>query len=118
MKTCLISNEVSGSSQASGRRSSSKGPPMPNLPRVMLRAPLRVVAWMLLLLVGLAAPDVAPLADDVGSHDQPTRTAKERLGAKASDEQRVDNCKVPLDRRGPKPRPDECGDGASMKNHK
>jgi hypothetical protein len=27
------------SSQASGRRSSWKGPPMPNLPRVMLRAP-------------------------------------------------------------------------------
>jgi hypothetical protein len=44
---------------------------------------------MLLLLVGLAAPDVAPLADDVGSHDQPTRTAKERLGVKASDEQRA-----------------------------
>ena len=62
---------------------------MPNLPRVMLRAPLRVVAWMLLLLVGLAAPDVAPLADRVGSHDQPSRTAKERLGVKASDEQRA-----------------------------
>jgi hypothetical protein len=77
-----------------------------------MRAPLRVVAWMLLLLVGSTAPDVAPLADDVGSHDQPTRTAKERLGVKASDEQRVDNCKVPLDRRGPKPRPDECDDGA------
>src|SRR5262245_33773934 len=46
---------------------------------------------MLLLLVGLAAPDVAPLADGVGSHDPPTRTAKERLGAKASDEQQVDN---------------------------
>jgi len=89
---------------------------MPNLPRVILRAPLRVVAWMLLLLVGLAAPDVAPLADDVGSHDQPTRTA--RLGVKASDEQRVDNCKVPLDRRGAKPRPDECGNGASTRNHK
>ena len=42
------------------------------------------------------------------------RTAKERLGSKASDEQRVDNCKVPLDLRGPKPRPDECGsDGPS-----
>jgi hypothetical protein len=25
---------------------------MPNLPRVMLRAPLRVVAWLLLLLMG------------------------------------------------------------------
>jgi len=91
---------------------------MPNLPRVMLRAPLRVVAWMLLLLVGLAAPDVAPLADGVGSHDQPSRTAKERLGVKASDEQRVDNCKVPLGQRGPKPRPDECGDSASTRSHK
>ncbi len=34
----------------------SKGPPMPNLPRVLLRAPLRVMAWTLLLLVGLATP--------------------------------------------------------------
>jgi hypothetical protein len=91
---------------------------MPNLPLVILRVPLRVVAGMLLLLVGLAAPDVAPLADDLGSHDQPTRTAKERLGVKASDEQRVDNCKVPLDRRGDKPRPDECGDGAITRKHK
>ena len=91
---------------------------MPNLPRVMLRAPLRVVAWMLLVLVGLAAPDVAPIADGLGSHDPPTRTAKERLGPKASDEQRVDNCKVPLDRRGPKPRPDECDDSASTRRNK
>ena len=32
-------------------------------------------------------------------------TLKERLSDKASDEQRVNNCKVPKDRRGPKPRP-------------
>jgi hypothetical protein len=32
-------------------------------------------------------------------------TLKERLSDKASDEQRVDNCKVPKDRRGSKPRP-------------
>ena len=50
-----------------------------------MRAPLRVVAWRLLLLMGLTRADVAPLAEDVGSHDQPTRTAKERLGVKASD---------------------------------
>ena len=56
--------------------------------------------------------------DSDESHDQPTRTAKERLGVKASDEQRVDNCKVPRDRRGPKPRPDECGDSASTRSHK
>jgi hypothetical protein len=35
-------------------------------------------------------------------------TLKERLGDKASDEQRVDNCKVPPDRRGTKVRPDGC----------
>ena len=35
-------------------------------------------------------------------------TLKERLSEKWSDEQRVDNCKVPLDKRGPRPRPDTC----------
>lgn len=35
-------------------------------------------------------------------------TLKERLGEKWTDEQRVDNCNVPLDKRGPKPRPDAC----------
>jgi hypothetical protein len=34
------------------------------------------------------------------------QTGKERLSDKASDEQRVDNCGVPADRRGSKPRPD------------
>jgi hypothetical protein len=39
---------------------------------------------------------------------EPARTGKERLGGKASDEQRVDDCKVPLELRGSKPRPDAC----------
>ena len=34
-----------------------------------------------------------------------TRTSKERLTRKANDEQRVDNCKVPVELRGPTPRP-------------
>ena len=34
------------------------------------------------------------------------KTLKERLSDKASDEQRVDNCKVALARRGATPRPD------------
>lgn len=38
-------------------------------------------------------------------------TLKERLSDKASDQQRVDNCLVPIDRRGPVPRPD-CPEGA------
>ncbi len=37
------------------------------------------------------------------------KTAKERLGKKASDEQRVNNCKVPFEKRGSKKRPDQCG---------
>jgi hypothetical protein len=96
----------------------SKGPPMPDVPRMTLRSPLRTVAWTLLLVVALAAATAR--ADGEASHTeasqiqaQPTRTAKERLGGKASDEQRLDNCKVPLDLRGPKPRPDGCGDAAS-----
>ena len=55
--------------------------------------------------------------DGVGSgaiargRQHPGRVAphrKERLGGKASDEQRVDNCKVPPDKRGTKPRADTC----------
>ena len=38
-------------------------------------------------------------------------TAKERLGTKASDNQRVNNCKVPVEKRGSKPRPDQCHRG-------
>jgi hypothetical protein len=34
------------------------------------------------------------------------QTLKERLSDKASDAQRVDNCRVPPERRGPLPRPD------------
>lgn len=35
-------------------------------------------------------------------------TGKERLGRKWTDEQRIDNCKVPIDKRGAKPRPSAC----------
>jgi hypothetical protein len=35
-------------------------------------------------------------------------TGKERLGKKWMDEQRIDNCKVPIDKRGSKPRPGTC----------
>jgi hypothetical protein len=38
----------------------------------------------------------------------PTLTGKERLGRKWMDEQRIDNCNVPIDKRGTKPRPGVC----------
>jgi hypothetical protein len=73
------------------------------------------------LAIGLTLAS-ATLADDrakparadapVGSAAIPTvpelRTVKERLGRKWMDEQRIDNCKVPLDKRGAKPRVDTC----------
>jgi len=37
-----------------------------------------------------------------------TRTGKERLGRKWMDEQRIDNCNVPVDKRGSRPRPSVC----------
>jgi hypothetical protein len=49
------------------------------------------------------APSIAQ-----GPTAKATKTLKERLSDKASDEQRVDDCKVPADRRGSKPRPDRC----------
>jgi hypothetical protein len=39
---------------------------------------------------------------------KPGLTGKERLGSKWMDDQRVDNCKVPIDKRGAKSRPDTC----------
>jgi len=57
----------------------------------------------------LAPPNVRQGGDSVtpaGGTAQ--RTGKERLGEKWKDEQRIDNCKVPIDKRGPKQRSDSC----------
>jgi hypothetical protein len=53
------------------------------------------------------ARPLMPNVPQAASTIQP-QTLKERLGDKASDEQRVDNCKVPLERRGSKIRSDAC----------
>jgi hypothetical protein len=50
----------------------------------------------------------APTASPPRSEGR-TLTGKERLAGKAADEQRVDDCKVPADRRGRSTRPAECG---------
>jgi hypothetical protein len=44
---------------------------------------------------------------------RPALTGKERLGPKWTDEQRIDNCHVPIDKRGSKPRPTACPDSPS-----
>ncbi len=67
---------------------------------------MQLALTVLLLASGLpnwaGADERRPTAADVV-----TRTGKERLGDKAADEQRVDDCKVPETRRT-RPRPIAC----------
>lgn len=57
--------------------------------------------------VAQAQPAAAP-GPAASERSTPVRTGKERLGNKWSDEQRLDNCKVPPEKRGTKERPDTC----------
>jgi hypothetical protein len=81
----------------------------------MLSSPVRAIAMALAIQVASASSAVAPCKGQDAKQfpAEPTRTGKERLGGKASDEQRVDNCKVSPELRGPKPRPDDCPDASA-----
>jgi hypothetical protein len=70
-----------------------------------------VMKKLILLCACLACNGVTNAADAVSSAPAAAsepKTLKERLSDKASDEQRVDNCKVPVEQRGTKVRPDTC----------
>jgi hypothetical protein len=45
---------------------------------------------------------------EAGMANGPSRTGKERMGRKWMDEQRIDNCNVPIDKRGSRPRSSTC----------
>jgi hypothetical protein len=64
-----------------------------------------------LLITGFALPASAQntrLAPAATTNLPATLTGKERLGRKWMDEQRIDNCNVPIDKRGARPRPSTC----------
>jgi hypothetical protein len=65
-------------------------------------------AALLLYPVALPASEPLPANAAVTPSPAPSKTGKERLSDKASDEQRVDNCKVSPERQGTKPRPSAC----------
>ena len=52
---------------------------------------------------------VPPAAHAQQAATPQVKTSKERLSRKADDEQRIDNCRVPAELRGPTPRPG-CSD--------
>jgi hypothetical protein len=66
---------------------------------------------LLILVAFTAAATAQERPHDAGSATEApaTLTGKERLGRKWTDEQRIDNCNVPIEKRGTKPRPDTCG---------
>jgi hypothetical protein len=74
----------------------------------------RAAAALLAVQIGLAWAGAGSAAEPAAGETRVTAPlpVKERLSSKARDEQRVDNCKVPPDLRGPKPRPD-CAQGPS-----
>jgi hypothetical protein len=72
------------------------------LKEVFMRLPLRALVALILPFAFI----VCAQAQD-GTH-RPELTGKERLGPKWTDQQRIDNCHVPVDKRGSKPRPDAC----------
>lgn len=54
-------------------------------------------------------PDqTTPSAEVAVPTSGPSLTGKERMGRKWMDEQRIDNCNVPADKRGSKLRPGNC----------
>jgi hypothetical protein len=67
---------------------------------------MRPIVLAIVLVVLACSPALS-----VGEEDRPAtaavRTGKERLGNKGSDEQRVDDCKVPLAQRT-RARPTDC----------
>ena len=73
-------------------------------------ASLNVITALWLSVV-LLAPQAAAAEQRAG-----TLTGKEKLAGKASDEQRVNNCKVPLKKRGSKARSAECSRKSNPQN--
>ena len=71
-----------------------------------------LVPMMLVAFTAAATAQQRP--HDAASAEAPARTGKERLGRKWTDEQRIDNCNVPIDKRGTKARPSECARASGL----
>ena len=76
-----------------------------------MRSPHRGL-MVLSLVIGIAcsaqAEDKKPGQINSKASSPKVLTGKERLGPKWTDEQRIDNCNVPVDKRGTRPRPSTC----------
>jgi hypothetical protein len=71
-------------------------------------SPALVLAFAILGAVHGFAQHRAPVDPKMAPDTIDSLTGKERLGRKWMDEQRIDNCKVPTDKQGGKPRSSAC----------
>ena len=80
------------------------------MPSICSGAFSKPFALFLALQISLAAQAAAQDAGQTGPGpaSRQTLTGKERLGRKWMDEQRIDNCNVPIEKRGAKSRPSRC----------
>jgi hypothetical protein len=74
----------------------------------LLFCPALVLAFAILGAVHGFAQDRTPVDPKTAPDTIDSLTGKERLGRKWMDEQRIDNCKVPTDKQGAKPRSSAC----------
>jgi hypothetical protein len=74
----------------------------------LLFSPALVLVFAILGAVHSSAQERAPVDPKTARDTIDSLTAKERLGRKWMDEQRIDNCKVPTDKRGAKSRSSAC----------
>jgi hypothetical protein len=81
----------------------------------MRRSPHRLLVFLVAIYLPLPASaqdrprDPPPSGSAILPPNSPASlTGKERLGRKWMDEQRIDNCNVPIDQRGTKPRLSTC----------
>jgi hypothetical protein len=76
----------------------------------LLLSPALALAFAILGASHIFAQDQEPVAGDAKTAPNTINslTGKERLGPKWMDEQRLDNCKIPTDKQGAKPRSSAC----------
>jgi hypothetical protein len=73
-----------------------------------LLSPALALVFAIVGAVNGLAEDQTPRDSGTSPNTINPLTGKERLGRKWMDEQRIDNCKVPTDKQGGRPRSSEC----------
>ena len=74
-----------------------------------MKTPRRTSMWLSACVLFLSLGTSGAISQQAnGTENTQPKTLKERMASKASDPQRVNDCKVPLEKRGDSTRPSDC----------